>query len=285
MEPINLEKLETELLLKALHDRYGYDFSHYAPASLNRRIASFLSKSGYQHTADLIPRLLRDRAFFNQLLFTISVTVTEMFRDPEFYRALRESILPVLRTYPSLRIWHAGCATGEEVYSMAILLQEEGIAEHCQLYATDINDDSLNQARQGIFNVDRMREYTLNYQQAGGLGSFSDYYHCRYDSAIMDSSLRQRITFANHNLVSDGIFGEMHLICCRNVLIYFDRELQDRALHLFADALTPRGFLCLGTKETPAFSTVADFFNPVAGASHCYQINDKHQTQNPIFTT
>jgi chemotaxis protein methyltransferase CheR len=282
MDSYELEKIEYDLLLQILQRGYGYDFSHYSPASFKRRIAAFTAKQGFQHTGELFPRLLRDPKFLNQLIFAISVPVTEMFRDPKFYLSFRQVIIPELRKLPQIRLWHAGCATGEEVYSMAILLQEEGLYDRCQIYATDINEIALDQAKNGIYNSEQMRDYTANYQQSGGTGSLADYYHCRYDSAIMEHGLRKNIVFANHNLAVDGVFGEMHLICCRNVLIYFDRELQNNVMQLFANSLTAKGFLCLGTKETIKYSSTAEQFNAVDGAENCYQTNAQHQPEAPI---
>lgn len=250
MDQLELEKLEIDLLLDAVNRRYGYDFRHYASTSLKRRIQRFLGQCDEPTVADLIPRLLHDKQFFQSFLFAISVTVTEMFRDPHVYKTLREQAIPQLKTYPFLKIWVAGCATGEEVYSLAILLEEEGLLKRCQLYATDINEEALSKARQGIYDTARLKEYTVNYQSAGGHASFADYYHSRYGSAIMRESLRKNIVFSGHNLVTDAAFGEMHLVVCRNVLIYFDNYLQNRVLGLFRESLAPGGFLLLGTKES-----------------------------------
>ena len=266
MDQLELEKLELDLLLEAVNRRYGYDFRHYASTSLKRRIQRFLSQSGEATVAGLIPRLLHDRSFFQSFLFSISVTVTEMFRDPHVYQALREQALPHLKTYPFLKIWVAGCATGEEVYSLAILLEEEGLLKRCQLYATDINEEALAKARQGIFDADKIKDYTVNYQLSGGRASFADYYHSRYGSAIMRETLRKNIVFSGHNLVTDAAFGEMHLVVCRNVLIYFDNQLQNRVLGLFRDALVPGGFLLLGTKESlTGFPFQHEFFRLCPG--------------------
>lgn len=273
MNKLDLERLEIELVLKTVSRVYGYDFSNYSSASLKRRIVHFVAKSGYQQISEIIPHIIHNRDFFFSLLFTISVTVTEMFRDPEVYKFLRATVLPVLKTYPSIRVWHAGCATGEEVYSLAIMLAEEGLAERAQIYATDINDLALQKAREGIFSIDRIKEYTANYQKAGGTRSLSEYYQAGYDSVIMDKKLKKNIVFASHNLVSDAAFGEMHLIFCRNVLIYFDEFLQDKVLNLFLNSLVPKGFLCLGTKESLHFTSCKERFRQISEKEKCFQVN------------
>ncbi|MDY6950760.1 MAG: protein-glutamate O-methyltransferase CheR [Thermodesulfobacteriota bacterium] len=255
------EDIEINLLLEALFLKYGYDFRNYARASLRRRVLHALSMEGLQHVSEMQHRLLNDLSFCERLVLDLTVNVSEMFRDPSFYLALRREVIPALKSYPFLRIWLAGMATGEEVYSVAILLKEEGLYERSKVYATDINEVVLQKARQGIFPVDSMRTFTKNYQRAGGRESFSNYYTANYNSAIMDRSLKEHVTFASHNLATDSGFGEMHLILCRNVLIYFDRELQDRVLCLFRDSLCDEGFLCLGTKETIEFSQVCDDFH------------------------
>jgi len=194
-----------------------------------------------------------------------------MFRDPSFYSSLREKVIPVLKTYPFIKIWHAGCATGEEVYSMAILLKEENLLSKTMLYATDLDDKVLKTAREGIYPLDKIKEYTQNYQKVHGNSSFSDYYTAKYEAAIMDRSLRKNIVFSQHNLVTDGVFGEMNLIICRNVLIYFDKDLQNRVLQLFHDSLTRKGILCLGSKETIKFSKVKDLFTEYDGKEKIYK--------------
>ncbi|WP_107851526.1 CheR family methyltransferase [Oceanimonas marisflavi] len=258
--PQELEQIELELLLEAIFRRYGYDFRHYARASLKRRVAQRMQRAGIDRISGLIPPLLHDRGFFDQFLKDMSVTVTDMFRDPDFFVALRTQVIPVLKTYPFIKIWHAGCATGEEVYSLAILLKEEGLYDRAQIYATDYNNHSLAVAREGIYPLKQMQQYHENYLRAGGRRSFSDYYHARYGAAKMNDSLRANVTFANHNLASDGVFGEMQLVICRNVLIYFDQQLQNRVLTLLHDSLSHRGFLCLGNKESLKFSSVQDRF-------------------------
>ena len=263
MKPHQVEHIEVELLLEAIFQRYGYDFRSYARASIERRVRGFVSNKSLDHISDLIPACIHDAELFSQLAQQFSVSVTEMFRDPSVYRCLREQVLPMLETFPHVKVWHAGCASGEEVYSLAILLHEAGLLERSTLFGTDFNDAVLARARQGIYPADRMQQATRNYQAAGGQRSFSEYYHAGYDAARMEPGLKARITFANHNLAADRVFGEMQLVFCRNVLIYFDRGLQDRALSLFTDSLVRGGYLCLGAKEDIQFSCVADAYETV----------------------
>lgn len=245
-----LEELEIDLLLEAIQRRYGYDFRDYARASLRRKVRAIAATVGVEQISELVPRLLHDSQLFAGVVGTFATPVTEMFRDPPFFRYLRETIVPYLKTWPYVRIWVAGCATGEEVYSLAILLKEEGIYERCTLFATDFIDASLRRAQAGIYPLRHMKTNIANYQQSGGHHHFSEYYHADYDAVIMDASLRQNITFANHNLVTDGVFSEVHLVLCRNVLIYFNTTLQKRVLTLFHDSLLRGGFLALGSKES-----------------------------------
>ena len=214
---------------------------------------------------------MHDEVYSGDMLQQLSVTVTEMFRDAHFYRAFATDVIPKLRTYPLLKIWHAGCATGEEPYSMAIMLHEAGLLEHTQIYATDINGKSLTLAERGIYNVADMNDYSRNYLDAGGKTQLSDYYHRKYESAILADFLRKKVLFSDHNLVTDDVFGEMHVVICRNVLIYFDRALQDRALNLFGNSLVNRGFLCLGDKETTNFSAVKEDFETYANKARIYR--------------
>jgi chemotaxis protein methyltransferase CheR len=271
MNSEEIEKIELELFLEAFLHRYGYDFRHYARASVRRRARHILNKSGYTHLSELIPLVLNDEQFASNAIYDFSITVTEMFRDPDFYRAVRQTILPYLKTYPFVNIWVAGCATGEEVYSLAILLQEEGIYNRVKIYATDFNDVALKKAADGIYQLKDVQQYTTNYQKAGGTRSFSDYYHAEYNSAIMHPSLKSNIIFTNHNLVTDDPFTEAQVIFCRNVLIYFDRSLQNWVLNTFANSLAHGGFLCLGTKETLEFSTVYDQFKTAEAEQRIYQ--------------
>ena len=263
MNPSRIEDIEVDLLLEAIFERYGYDFRNYGRASINRRVKRFLSDSGCKTVSEMIPRLLHEKAFFEKMIGYFSITVTEMFRDPPVYQSIRKQVVPVLKTYPYIRAWNAGCATGEEAYSLAILLKEEGMYERTTLFATDFNDEALEKAKEGIYLSENVKEFTSNYQKAGGMNSFSEYYHARYGAVAIDLSLKKNITFANHNLVTDSVFSEMHLILCRNVLIYFSKPLQDRVLRLFSESLVPNGFLCLGTKENIVFSEVADHFKPL----------------------
>ena len=267
----DIERIETDILLEGIFRRWGYDFRNYSRASLQRRLNLRMGLSKLNHLSEMLPKLLHDEEFFDQLLMDLSVTVTEMFRDPRFYAALRGQIASTLRTYPFIKIWHAGCATGEEVYSMAILLKEEGLYDRAHIYATDCNNHSLEIARQGVYALDSIQTYTGNYNAAGGGASFSDYYHAKYGSAKISDGLKKNITFAHHNLVTDGVFGEMNMIVCRNVLIYFDNALQDRVLTLFRDSLCHRGFLCLGTKETIDFSSARDCFETVDGKQRIFR--------------
>jgi chemotaxis protein methyltransferase CheR len=267
----DIEGIELELFLDALYQRHGYDFRHYARASVRRRVRRFLEKSGCARISEMIPRVLYDEAFSQSAVYDFSITVTEMFRDPDFYCSIRKSIVPYLQTYPFIKVWHAGCATGEEVYSLAILLQEEGLYDRATIFATDFNEAVLEKAREGIYSLKDIRQYTLNYQKAGGMRSFAEYYLAQYESAIMTPSLKSNITFASHNLVTDGVFGELHMIFCRNVLIYFDKTLQNRVLNLFADSLSLGGFLCLGSKESLQFSDVADHFKVIDERARIYQ--------------
>ena len=246
--------LEISLLLEAIFRKYGYDFREYSQAHIRRRIMNRMAVSGFEDISQMQSKVLNDDTFASELLQDLSITVTEMFRDPVFYRSLRENVVPVLKTYPFIKIWHAGCATGEEAYSMAILLQEEGLYDRTTIYATDFNQMALNRAKDGIFSNKMIKEYTSNYQMAGGKESFSSYYTSNYDNVIMNHSLKKNIVWANHNLVTDSVFAEVNLILCRNVLIYFDKNLQNKVQTLFYNSLINGGVLCLGSKESLRFS-------------------------------
>ena len=259
MPKSKLEETEMRLFIEMLRLRYGYDFSHYARASLRRRISGLRQHFAVTHVADLIPLVLHDESLLPRVLAGLSVPVTEMFRDPEVFLNLRRDVVPLLKSFPRINIWQVGCATGEEAYSLAILLQEEGIYHRARIYSTDINDIALAQAEEGIFPADKLKEYSRNYFKAGGTRSLSDYYHAQYDLVKIDEALKANILFTHHNVVSDGVFGEMQLILCRNVLIYFDRQLQARVQGLFRDSLVRGGFLCLGIKETLAAAVEKDF--------------------------
>lgn len=249
--------IEIDLLLEAIFRRYGYDFRHYARASMVRRIRHGMERLQCGAVAELIGRILHEPDTFQDLIDSFSITITEMFRDPEVYAFLRSKVIPYLATYPFIKVWHAGCSSGEEVYSLAIVLQEEGILERTTIYATDFNEAELLKAREGIYPSARVADYSRNYHSSGGKRVLADYYLAEYDSVIMARSLKDRITFARHNLASDQVFGEMHLVVCRNVMIYFDRTLQERVFTLFDDSLIGNGFLCLGTKESIRFSALA----------------------------
>ncbi len=255
---MELEDLEMQLLLEAVYRRYGFDFREYAPASLRRRVWRRVHAEGVETISGLTERLLHDARSMEQLLLDLSINVTAMFRDPGFYIAFREKVVPLLRTYPFARIWVAGCSTGEEVYSLAILLQEEGIYDRARIYATDINESVLERARAGVFPLEKMKDYTQNYIRAGGARAFSEYYVAAYDDAQFQRSLIDNVVFAQHNLVSDSSFNEFHVIVCRNVMIYFDRSLQNRVHHLFYESLGHLGVLGLGQKETIHFTPFED---------------------------
>ena len=270
-ENIENENIEMRLLLEAIFLKYGYDFRDYSSAHMKRRVLRRFKALGLKSITELQHKILRDKGIFKIMLSDFSINVTEMFRDPSFYKAFREEVIPVLKTYPFIKIWHAGCSTGEEVYSMAILLKEEGLYDRTQIYATDFNEIVLQKAKDGIYNIGDIKDYTRNYQLAGGTGSFADYYIAKYDSVILDESLKKRMIFADHNLVTDGVFGEMHVVICRNVLIYFNKILQNRALNLFHESLNNGCFLCLGSKESLKFSTCEDKFEPVVASEKIFR--------------
>lgn len=247
---LTIESDELKRMLEMVKATYGYDFTDYAEASVKRRSIHFMSTRRIDSVDDLGKMLLGDEKFFEEFIREISVTVTEMFRDPLFYKSLREKVIKRLATYPFVKIWLAGCATGEEIYSLAILLQEEGMLSRSIIYATDINQNSLQLARDGIYPLQYMKNYTSNYQKAGGKKAFSDYYIAKYDSALFNKDLRENVVFSSHNLATDVSFNEFHMILCRNVLIYFNQQLQNKVINLFYDSLCPFGLLCLGNKES-----------------------------------
>ncbi len=269
--PPSATDIELRLLMEAIYLKYSYDFRDYTGASQKRRVMYALTQLDMPNISALQERVLRDPAVFGRLLQFLTIPVSEMFRDPSYFLALREQVVPVLHTYPSIKIWVAGCSTGEEAYSLAILLREEGLLKRTQIYATDINPASLEKARQGIFPLEAVRGYTANYQRSGGRQAFSDYYTAAYEAARFDSSLVQDVIFADHSLATDSVFAETHLVSCRNVLIYFNRQLQDRALGLFHESLCHRGFLGLGSKESIDFSGYADRFDTLARAERIYR--------------
>jgi len=265
------ERLEIDLLLEAIHRRYSYDFRGYALASLRRRLWHRVHAEGLQTLSGLQERLLHEPACMERLLRDLSINVTEMFRDPGFYRALRERVFPLLRTYPFIRVWNAGCATGEEIYSLAIALREEGLLERTRIYATDINGAALQRAREGAFPLERMKRYTENYLSAGGSESFSSYYVAYSDQARFDPKLAEGVVFAQHNLVTDGSFNEFHLIVCRNVMIYFGFDLQEEVLELFGDSMARFGILALGRKESIRRSRQAELYEPLHEAERIFR--------------
>ncbi len=271
MDTLETENIEVELLLDAIYKKYGYDFRGYARASIKRRIKHRLGLSGFKTISDMQRELLYDQEFFHTLLQDMTINVTEMFRDPTFYKTLREKILPELAKVDIIKIWHAGCSSGEEVYSMAILLKEAGLYEKTRIYATDFDEAILAKAKEGVYPVDSLKAYTKNYKEAGGLESFADYYSARYDLVLIDKSLKENIHFTDHNLVTDSVFSEMNLVICRNVLIYFKRELQDRVFKLFKESLCQGGFLCLGSKETIRLSVHSEAFEDVNRQEKMYR--------------
>jgi chemotaxis protein methyltransferase CheR len=265
------ESIELELLLEAIHRRYGFDFRDYAAAPLRRRLHRRALTEGAESLSELQGLLLRDPACMERLLLDLSINVTAMFRDPSFFSSLRRDVVPLLLAQPFTRIWCAGCSTGEEVYSLAILLQEEGLYEQSRIYATDINEYALEAARAGIVPLDRMQRYTESYIRSGGVRDFSEYYVAAYDAARFNADLLGNVVFAQHNLATDRAFSDFHLVMCRNVLIYFDTPLQNRVIELFSDSLGPAGILGLGRRETVAFSSAADRFQPLAADERIFQ--------------
>ena len=263
--------IELQLLIEAINLKYHYDFRHYARASMKRRLTSAMTHLGVSSLSQLQDRTLHDPAVFPRLLDFLTVPVSEMFRDPGYFRAIRENVVPMLRTYPSLKIWVAGCSTGEEAYSFAILLQEAGLLARTLIYATDINPHVLEKATAGVYDSERMAGFTENHRKSGARSSLSDYYTAAYGRALIDKNLKQHIVFSDHSLATDSVFAEVQLVSCRNVLIYFNRELQDRAIALFSDALCRKGFLGIGSKESLRFSMHASDFDEVDRASRIYQ--------------
>lgn len=266
-----VEDIEIRLLLEALYARYHYDFRRYAMASIKRRLRQARAQLGFQTFSAMQDSLLHDPEWLPQLLRYLTVQVSEMFRDPSYWKAIREKVVPHLRTYPSLKVWIAGCSDGEEVYSFAILFREEGLEERTLFYATDINQEALHRAESGVFDLDRLQLFTENHRRSGGKSSLSDYYQAAYGRAVFDKTLRRNVVFSDHSLVTDESFGEMHYVSCRNVLIYFDRALQDRALGLFARSLARKGFLGLGSKESLRFSAHASDFEDFVREEKIYQ--------------
>jgi chemotaxis protein methyltransferase CheR len=265
------QMIAIQLLLDAVYLKYGYDFRGYSEASLKRRVLRNLAFSGYGSIPELLRHVLHEKSCFEKLLLDLSVNVTDMFRDPLFYKAVRDQVIPDLKKLPFIKVWHAGCASGEEVYSMAILFFEEGIHQKTRVYATDFNEKILIAAREGIYSLEKMKTYTANYHQSGGKSSFGDYYTARHNHAAIHAPFKKNIEFAHHNLVSDGSFGDMNLILCRNVLIYFNRNLQNRVFRLFKDSLDEAGYLCLGSRESLRYSTCSDDFEEIVPKEKIYR--------------
>jgi chemotaxis protein methyltransferase CheR len=263
--------IELHLLLEGIYLRYQHDFRQYATASLRRRLSTALTRFGVATLSGLQERVLRDATAFQELLPFLTVQVSEMFRDPPFFRALREEVVPWLRTFPSLKVWVAGCGNGEEVYALAVLLREEGLLDRTLVYATDVSPQALEAAQAGIYDLERFATFSKNYLAAGGRASLSDYYTAAYGAAALDRSLRANIVFTDHSLATDNVFAEVQLVTCRNVLIYFKPELQERSIGLFRESLCHKGFLGLGAGETLRFSTYAQDFEPVLPAVRIYR--------------
>jgi chemotaxis protein methyltransferase CheR len=263
--------IEMRLLIDAIYLKYHYDFRGYAEASLKRRLSTAPSRFGCKTLSQLQDKILHEPATFSAVLGLLTVPVSEMFRDPSYFCSLREKVVPILRTYPSLKVWVAGCSTGEEVYSLAILLYEEGLLDRSLIYATDINPQTLQKAAAGIYEIDRIAGFTENHRKSGGRGSLSEYYTAAYGRAVFDKALRQHIVFSDHSLATDSVFAEVHLVSCRNVLIYFNPELQDRAVGLFHEALCRKGFLGIGMKESLRFSAHAQLFTDFVYKDRIFQ--------------
>lgn len=272
MKTGEIKNIEIRLLLEAMRLRYGYDFRNYAADYVARRVKKTFKESGLKRISEMIPSVLHDPKAFEELAYGLSITVTEMFRGPSFYLALRQNVMPVLKKYHFIKIWHAGCASGEEVYSMAIMLKEEGLYDRTRIYATDFNAEALAEAKEGVYAIKNMKKHTVNYQKAGGRCSFGDYYHSQYDAVIMNESLKKNIIFSHHNLATDVGFSKMHLIICRNVMIYFDIDLHNRVFHFFKESLMPKGFLCLGKQESICFYERKELFKEIVGDENILQL-------------
>lgn len=266
-----LEALEVQLLLEGIYQRYGFDFRDYAYASIRRRLVARMQVEGLHSLSALQDRVLHDPTVMEPLLRSLTVHVTSMFRDPEFYVAFREKVVPHLRTCEFARLWHAGCSTGEEVYSMAILLREEGLDDHCRTYATDLSEEVVRKASSGVFPLSAMQEYTANYLKAGGSRAFSEYYTSCDTNAIFHFAPPERMVFAQHSLATDGSINEFNVILCRNVMIYFDRKLQDRVHKLIYESLGHLGFLALGRKESLRFSAYESCYKEIDAEEKIYQ--------------
>lgn len=278
-----IAEIEQRLILDAIYYRYHYDFRGYAKASISRSLQAALAHFECATISQLQDQVLHNPAVFTQLLDYLTIQVSEMFRDPEYFLALRQKVIPLLRTYPSLKIWVAGCSTGEEVYSLAILLHEEGLLERTLIYATDINSQALKTAEQGIFHIDKAERFSKNYVKAGGIASLSDYYTARYGNIVFDKQLRKNMVFADHSLATDSVFAEMHLISCRNVLIYFDAELQENVINLFNNSLCHRGFLGLGSRESIRFTNQFNNFEEFTTKEKIYRKKNLYKNDFSII--
>ncbi|MCI5115974.1 MAG: protein-glutamate O-methyltransferase CheR [Candidatus Electrothrix sp. AX1] len=271
MDVSDIEQIEITLVLDAVAQRYGYDFRHYARASIERWVRNLCRRNGYCCLSAILPDLLRDPSFLEKVIREFSVTVTDMFRDPFVYQNIREQVVPMLKTYPYIKVWIAGCATGKEAYSIAILLLEEGLYDRALIYGTDFNDIALEQSKRGAYSLQRMETFCANYAKAGGKADLTDYFDLTEKTCVVKEKVKRNITFANHNLVTDNVFGEMHLILCRNVLIYFDKFLQRQVLNIFRDSLVFDGFFCLGSKESLRFSGLEKEMKVVNEQARIYQ--------------
>ncbi len=271
MDRGEIRRIEIDLLLWAVLERYGHDFRKYSRSHIERRIEGFVVKEGVGAISHLAAEILHDEALFGRFLLELSITVSEMFRDPHAFMALREKVIPFLRSIPFIKIWVAGCATGEEAYTLAIVLKEEGLYDKATIFATDFNDEALQKAKEGIYEADRAKQFSVNYHQAGGKSSLADYYHSRYGSILIDQELRKNIRFANHNLATDSIFCEAHLIVCRNVMIYFGDDLKERTLKLFGDSLVSEGFLFVGSNEDLRSHASREHFESVDQKARIYK--------------
>lgn len=271
MRSDEIEDIEVKMVCEAIFRRHGVDLRNYSCASLRRQLLSFLATSSYKSISELLPPILHDEKFFFSILPRLLISVTEMFRDPSFFLEFKNRVIPILKTYPFIKIWHAGCASGEEVYSMAILLKEAGLLNKTTLYGTDINNVSLKKALEGIFSLEEMKSASKRYISAGGIASLSDYYTDKYELARMHEDLKENTVFSNHNLVHDGVFGEMHVILCRNVSIYFNKELQNNILKLFSNSLINRGFLCIGPKESLEFLSEGHKFELISSKEKIFK--------------
>jgi chemotaxis protein methyltransferase CheR len=271
IERVDIGDDDVDGILEVIYKSYGYDFFNYSRASLIRRLNRFMEDAAIRNTFDLKYLLTNDRNTFELFLQRVTVNVTEMFRDPEFYAVIKEKVIPVIATYPIIKIWHAGCSSGEEVFSIAILLHEAGLLNRSRIYATDINPSNIEKAKKGIVPLEVMKDYVSNYIKAGGQQDFASYYTARYNNAIISKELRKNILFSQHNLVTDQVFNEFQLIFCRNVMIYFNRELQNKVIRLFYDSLATLGYLAIGIKESLIFSDMRDYFEEVSRHEKIYR--------------